>query len=104
VPLFLLPGTGQHEIGVLSLGAAAFFVSMIPLSYTMIFVVERLRGGVWAAVAAHAGLNAAGALMPSYGDLGAVIELAVAIMVAVVVALAYRRHAGRDLGIHAATS
>ncbi len=85
VPLFLLPGTGQHEIGLFTLGAAAFFASMIPLSYTMIFVVERLRGGVWAAVAAHAGLNAAGALMPSYGDLGAVIELAVATAIAAVI-------------------
>ncbi|WP_152365975.1 type II CAAX endopeptidase family protein [Microlunatus speluncae] len=86
VPLFLLPGTGQHETGLFTVGAAAFFVSMIPLSYTMIFVVERLRGGVWAAVLAHAGLNAAGALMPSHGDLGAVVELAVTIVVAVIIA------------------
>lgn len=91
VPLFLLPGTGHHETGLFTLGTAAFFIAMIPLSYTMIIAVERLRGGVWAAVAAHAGLNAAGALMPSYGDAGAVIELAVTVLVAVVVGIAVGR-------------
>ncbi|MFC7620181.1 CPBP family intramembrane glutamic endopeptidase [Microlunatus sp. GCM10028923] len=84
LPLFLLPGTGQHQTGLVSLGAAAFFVSMIPFSYVIIYATERLRGGVWAAVAAHAGFNAAGALFPAAGDLAAMIELGVMIILAAV--------------------
>lgn len=90
VPLFLLPGTGQHEIGLFSVQAAAFFASMIPLSYTMLIVMERFRGGVWSAVLAHAGLNAAGALLPSHGDLGGVAELGLATLLAVLLGLTFR--------------
>lgn len=100
LPLFLLPGTGQHATGLLSLGAAAFFVSMIPFSYVIMYATDRLRGGVWAAVAAHAGFNAAGALFPASGDLAALIELAVMIILAVAVAAAgsVTRRTARNLG------
>ena len=83
LPLFLLPGTGQHRIGLFSIGGATFFLTLLPLSYLIILLVEDLRGGVWAAVAAHAGFNVADALLPPHGDLGSVIELALMIIIAV---------------------
>lgn len=92
VPLFLLPGTGQHQIGLISFGAAAFFVAMIPFSYVILYAAEHLRGGVWAAVAAHAGFNAAGALFPADGDLATMIELGIMIILAALVAALGHRH------------
>ncbi|MDQ2708913.1 MAG: CPBP family intramembrane metalloprotease [Actinomycetota bacterium] len=50
VPLFLLNGTGQHEIGLFTTEGVLFFITLIPLSYTILLVSEHLRGGVWAAV------------------------------------------------------
>ncbi|HEY9294462.1 MAG TPA: CPBP family intramembrane glutamic endopeptidase [Microlunatus sp.] len=85
VPLFLLPGTGQHQLGLFTIGGASFFLTIIAFSYLIILITEDLRGGVWAAVAAHAGFNAADALMPPHGDLGAVIELVAMIILAGVV-------------------
>lgn len=90
VPLFLLPGTGQHQIGLLTVGGLFFFVSIIPMTYIMVFVTERLRGGVWAGVAAHAGFNAASALMPSVGTAGTLLETMIMFAVAGLVAVAWK--------------
>jgi uncharacterized protein len=90
LPLFLMPGTGQHQIGLFSVGAIAFFVSIIALTYIMLFVTERLRGGVWAAVAVHAGFNGADALMPSHGGTGAMLEMTIMIGIAAGVAVIWK--------------
>ncbi|MBO0812334.1 MAG: CPBP family intramembrane metalloprotease [Microlunatus sp.] len=96
LPLFLLPGTGQHRTGLLTIGGLVFFVSIVTLSYIMIFVTERLRGGVWAAVAAHAGFNAADALMPGHGTAGDVLELSIMIALAGAVAVLWRLRPASD--------
>lgn len=91
LPLFFLPGTTQHESGLLSLSGILLLVGFVPFSLVILFLVERLRGGVLAAIAAHAGFNAAGALMPTGGPAASVLELAILLTMAAAVALVYRR-------------
>lgn len=91
LPLFLLPGTGQHQIGLLTIGGLCFFISVISLTFVILFVSQRLRGGVWAAVAAHAGFNAMDSLMPSAGSTGALLEAGLLVMLALGSALMLRR-------------
>lgn len=45
LPLFLLAGTSQSELGLFSWQALLFFVGWVPVSYTIWTVSERLRGG-----------------------------------------------------------
>jgi uncharacterized protein len=91
VPLFLLDGTGQHERGLLTVDGALFFVSLMPLSYTILYVSERLGGGVWAAILIHAGGNGADALVPSLRGVGAYLETAFTFAIAVIVALRWHQ-------------
>lgn len=90
VPLYLLPGTGQFRDGLLSVEALLFFVSLIPMSYSMLFVTERLRGGVPAAIAFHAAHNAAVALLPPSGAVEAAVRCAVIVVIAAAVASIWR--------------
>ncbi|MGA8113032.1 MAG: type II CAAX endopeptidase family protein [Actinocatenispora sp.] len=93
VPLFLLPGTGQHAIGLLSVPGALFFVMLPPLSYVALFVSERLRGGVLAAVLLHAAWNFADAAMPALGVTGNVIRTGCVVVAAGAAAFLWRRGA-----------
>jgi membrane protease YdiL (CAAX protease family) len=97
VPLFFLTGTGQHAKGLFSLQGALFFAGLFPLCYTILFVTEHLRGGVWAAVLVHAAWNASDALLPAHGDVGAVVQTAVALAVAGAVAIVWRARIGGPL-------
>ena len=94
LPLFFLTGTGQHDMGLSSVKGVLFFVSLFPLSYTFLFVSERLRGGVWAAVLIHAAWNLTDALVPPYGNGGAYLQTGLMCAVAVCVALFWRRRPG----------
>jgi len=91
LPLFLLPGTSQHQIGLLTIGGLGFFIGVISLTFVILFVSQRLRGGVWAAVAAHAGWNAMDGLMPSSGSTGALLEAGILVMLALGSALMLTR-------------
>ncbi|MEV5963641.1 CPBP family intramembrane glutamic endopeptidase [Kribbella sp. NPDC051952] len=82
VPLFFVPGTGQHDDGIGSLSGVLFFVGLFPLSYTMLFVSERLRGGVWAAILAHASYNLSEALVPDPNTVATAAKTAVTFLVA----------------------
>lgn len=95
VPLFLLPGTGQYEMGLTSLPGVMFFVAIVAFSYPMLVVTERLRGGVPAAVLAHASLNAAHDLMPPFTALGSVLLSAVIVCLALAMGLVCRNHGVR---------
>lgn len=97
VPLFFLNGTGQHAKGLFSLQGALFFAALFPLCYTILFVTEHLRGGVWAAVLVHAAWNASDALMPAHGDVGEVVETVVVLAVAGAVAIVWRARIGGRL-------
>jgi membrane protease YdiL (CAAX protease family) len=99
VPLYFLTGTGQHAEGLFSLQGALFFASLFPLSYTILFVTEHLRGGVWAAVLAHAAWNASDALLPAHGDAGAEVQAAVALAVAGAVAIVWRARDRAMIGV-----
>ena len=90
VPLFFLAGTGQHAKGLFSPQGALFFAILFPLCYTILFVTEHLRGGVWAAVLLHAAWNASDALLPAHGDLGAVVQTAVALAIAGAAAIVWQ--------------
>lgn len=90
VPLFFLSGTGQHAEDLFSLQGLLFFVILFPLCYTILFVTEHLRGGVWAAVLVHAAWNASDALLPAHGDVGVMVQTAVALAVAAAVAIVWR--------------
>ncbi|MBM0206796.1 CPBP family intramembrane metalloprotease [Micromonospora sp. STR1s_5] len=74
MPLFFLNGTGQHDNGLLTQQALVFFLGLFPLSYLMLFVTERLRGGVPAAILVHAAWNLTEELMPPLGNGGLWLE------------------------------
>jgi hypothetical protein len=66
LPLFLLAGTSQFELGLVSWQGLLFFVTFVPVSYTIWTMSERLRGGVAAAVVVHAAGNAADGSSPPH--------------------------------------
>jgi hypothetical protein len=66
---------------------AIFFVTMIPLAVTFLYVSEQLRGGVWAAVAIHFAGNVALTFAPAPSLAGTALVLAIATLVAVVILL-----------------
>jgi membrane protease YdiL (CAAX protease family) len=82
-PLFLLTGTTQAEIGLGSVQALLFFVTFVPMSYTIWVVSERLHGGVAAAVAVHAANNAASGLFPTSSTAAALLTTGVTTAIAV---------------------
>ncbi|MBV2366896.1 CPBP family intramembrane glutamic endopeptidase [Streptomonospora nanhaiensis] len=90
LPLFFLNGTGQHETGLLTVEGALFFVTLLPLSYIMLFAFEHLEGGVWSAVLVHAAWNAADALVPEVGGTGQLLRFLVTFALAVAVAVYWR--------------
>lgn len=90
LPLFFLDGTGQHAMGMASVSGILFFVGLVPLSYTFLFVSERLGGGVWAAVIAHAAWNLTSALMPTPTPTAALIETATMTLIALACAVVCR--------------
>ncbi len=91
LPLFFLHGTGQHAAGLFSVRAVALLAGLIPFSLVMLFLVERLRGGVPAAVAAHFGFNGGDSVMPRPGVVGTLLELGVLLLIALGAALFYMR-------------
>jgi len=91
LPLFFLHGTGQQAAGLLSVRGVTLLVGLFPFSLVMLFLVERLRGGVLAAVAAHFGFNGADSLVPNQGTVGMLMELAVLVLIAFAVAVVYLR-------------
>ena len=100
LPLFLLPGTGQHDKGLFSTEAVLFFVSWIPVSYVILYVSERPRGGVWAAIVAHASFNVTEALLPPSGDAGAYVQTALLFVIAGLVGLTWQRGRSGRLPSH----
>ena len=91
VPLFFLNGTGQHDKGLVSLEGLLFFLGLFPLTYTILFVSERLRGGVWAAVLLHAAWNLSEELIPPLSSTGLWVELFLTALIAISVGLLWRR-------------
>jgi membrane protease YdiL (CAAX protease family) len=90
LPFFFLEGTTQSRIGFFTVQGAIFFVTMIPLAVTFLYVSEQLRGGVWAAVAIHFTGNVALTFAPAPSLAGTALILAIATLVAVVILLRLR--------------
>jgi energy-converting hydrogenase Eha subunit B len=65
------------------------WIPMLMLIGVMLFLVERLRGGVLAAVAAHFGFNGGDVLVPSPGLAGTLLEMAVLVLIATGAAVVY---------------
>jgi membrane protease YdiL (CAAX protease family) len=84
LPLFLLTGTSQADVGLVSGQAVLFLVTCVALSGTILVASERLRGGVAAAVVVHAAFNGAGGLFPASSAAAAVASAAVAVAIALV--------------------
>ncbi|MFG1817091.1 type II CAAX prenyl endopeptidase Rce1 family protein [Kribbella sp. NPDC049174] len=91
VPLYFLNGTGQHDDGLLTQQGLTFFLGLFPLTYLMLFVSERLRGGVPGAILTHAAWNLSEELMPPL-DNGVWVELLVLAAVAGAVGWYWRRN------------
>ncbi|MEV6281498.1 CPBP family intramembrane glutamic endopeptidase [Kribbella sp. NPDC051770] len=91
LPLFFLEGTGQHDKGLISLEGLLFFLGLFPLTYTILFVSERLRGGVWAAILVHAAWNLTEELVPALSATGLWVEFALTTLIAVSAALVWKR-------------
>ncbi|MEV6306503.1 type II CAAX endopeptidase family protein [Actinoplanes sp. NPDC051861] len=93
LPLFFLEGTGQQEMrGLL------FFLELFPLTYLMLFVTEHLRGGVPAAILAHAAWNFSDAVLPSLDTGGQWLRLTILTLAAVASAAWWRGREGRAGG------
>jgi len=90
VPLYFLNGTGQHDDGLFTQQGLTFFLGLLPLTYVMLFVSERLRGGVPAAILVHAAWNLSEELIPPLGN-GVWVELLVLTAVAGAVGWYWRR-------------
>lgn len=85
VPLFLLAGTVQAQIGLFTPTALGFFAAMVPMSVGYWFVAERLRGGVPAAVLVHlTGNIALTFLFAAPSVVGGVTYLATLVLIAAV--------------------
>ena len=67
LPLYFLNGTGQHDDGLFTQEGLTFFLELFPLTFVMLFVSERLRGGVPAAILLHAAWNLTEELVPPLG-------------------------------------
>ncbi|WP_178379915.1 CPBP family intramembrane glutamic endopeptidase [Cryptosporangium aurantiacum] len=91
VPLFFLPGTGQHDDDLFTQHGLVFFLSLFPLTYLMLFVTERLRGGVLAAILMHAAWNLSDELAPISGNGGLWLKFLILLTTAAVVALRWHR-------------
>ena len=98
VPLFFLNGSGQHAMGLLSLRGLLFFLSLIPLSFTYLWVFERLGGAVWSAILLHFAGNSASALLPQTSDAGALLQFGVTLLIALVLLAASRFARERSAG------
>ncbi len=68
LPLYFLNGTGQHDDGLFTQEGLTFFLELFPLTFVMLFVSERLRGGVPAAILVHAAWNLTEELVPPLGQ------------------------------------
>jgi uncharacterized protein len=96
LPLFLIDGTFQHELGIGSAGFWWFCLQILPNAMLLAWVVVRTGGLVAAAVALHGTTNAAGeALDPT--DVGRWLALAVLTVVAGVALALDRRTFARRL-------
>ncbi|WP_350351114.1 CPBP family intramembrane glutamic endopeptidase [Microbacterium sp. A8/3-1] len=89
VPLYFLPGTGQYETGLFTVGGLIFMITCIPLSLLYVFVTERLGGKMWAAILIHFAGNAIGAFFPSEDPVVLVAQLLITVALAAVVLLAW---------------
>ncbi|RZT20025.1 CAAX prenyl protease-like protein [Kribbella sp. VKM Ac-2569] len=68
LPLYFLNATGQHDDGLFTQEGLTFFLELFPLTFVMLFVSERLRGGVPAAILLHAAWNLTEELVPPLGQ------------------------------------
>lgn len=64
VPLFFLVGTFQHDIGLFTVDGLGFVAIVVMQSVGYLYVTERLRGGVPAAVLVHLVFNMSIVLVP----------------------------------------
>jgi membrane protease YdiL (CAAX protease family) len=97
VPLFLLVGTSQAQIGLLTPAAVVFFAAMLPTSVVSWFVSERLRGGVPGAVLVHLAVNISLTLLfvaPSAGG----VACALVALVLIAAVLLGRARPAADVG------
>jgi membrane protease YdiL (CAAX protease family) len=93
VPLFLLVGTSQAQIGLFTPGAAAFFVALLPTSVLAWFVSERLGGGVPGAVLLHLAVNISLTPLFAAPSVGGVVAALVVVVLLAAVLLAWPRPA-----------
>jgi len=91
VPLYFMSGTGQHDDGLFTQDGLTFFLALFPLTYVMLFVCERLRGGVPAAILIHAAWNLSQELIPPLGK-GVWVELLIVTAAAAAVGWYWRRN------------
>jgi membrane protease YdiL (CAAX protease family) len=100
-PLFLIAGSYQASMGLLSVGAVLFFANLVVSSALYWFVSERLRGGVPAAVLLHLTANAGVNLLVVRSVSASAVQFAVATALALLVLGYYRSAPGTDTGVSA---
>jgi membrane protease YdiL (CAAX protease family) len=57
VPLFFIPGSGQHSMGLFTLGFFVFFATPVVFSFLLLILYLRTGGSIAAAILLHFSIN-----------------------------------------------
>lgn len=95
VPLFLIPGTYQHRLGLLSGPAALFLVSVVATAFLYTWILTRTRGSILACILFHWSVNLSGQLLEPR-LVADTVRTVLWVVLALVLVAAWRREAARD--------
>jgi len=84
LPLFLIDGTYQHSLGIVSLGGLAFLISTTALTILVSFAYERLAGLV-GAISVHFASNTVPTMLGLTALSSVVLDAAAKVLMAVAV-------------------
>jgi membrane protease YdiL (CAAX protease family) len=100
VPLFFVPGTFQHDLGIASVRFWLFLASILPLSVLITWVYNSTRRSTLAAVLFHFSGNLCGEIFAK-SDRVAALELGLLVLAAVVLTIVFGSdHLSRQQILH----
>jgi uncharacterized protein len=97
LPLFLIPGTYQHDQGIWSLGGAMFLISTMGLTVAVSFAFEKI-GGLPASIIVHFTSNTLPAVLGLTTEANVVWDAVGKVLLAAVLLLFFWREPGTQAG------
>jgi membrane protease YdiL (CAAX protease family) len=98
LPLFAVPGTFQHDLGIATPRAWVFLATMVPLSVVITWVYQHAGRSTLAAALVHFSGNLCGALIVKSTRLAALELLVLCVVAALLVRLTGARRLSREAG------